>query len=321
MKVNFPNFVIKLVVFCVINNNNNSLLSLPSLCVLRHRSRHNPIQKVRGEEQASSATPARLPGFSRLHFHRLFLSPFLLSLLQRVWFSFPSLQVPFLLLRALTHLLQPGDPFGRGRWGPKYRENAPQAQAEPQLATWALGKPSEGVGFRLRAAAAGSVRQQRVHGLTPKLTIRGRLSENGRKTRAEWGWSWGKVYAKSRLLPLLGAQPYLLPWSSQSRKEILTEMDKNSSWSLKDDWRLMWNLERSKKTSWTVFTDPLIWTVWPLLEPQGSVRGEGGVGEEEGKDGWRDTGHHTHTCKAKPFRASSLFFSMRADGESPPKEM
>lgn len=45
----------------------------------------------------------------------------------------------------------------------------------------------------------------------------------------------GQGLAKSRLLPLLGAQPYLLPWSSQSRKEILTERDKNSSWSLKDD--------------------------------------------------------------------------------------
>lgn len=207
MKVNFPNFVIKLVAFCVINNNNNSLLSLPSLCVLRHRSRHNPIQKVRGEEQASSATPARLPGFSRLHFHRLFLSPFLLSLLQRVWFSFPSLQVPFLLLRALTHLLQPGDPFGRGRWGPKYRENAPQAQAEPQLATWALGKPSEGVGLRLGAAAAGSVWQQRVHGLTPKLTIRGRLSENGRKT------SLGQNEAGhgARFTPRVACCPSLVP--------------------------------------------------------------------------------------------------------------
>lgn len=160
----------------------NSFLSLPSLCVHLHRSRHIPIQKVRDEEQASSATPARLPGFSRLHLHRLLLSPFLLSLLQRVWFSFPSLQVPFLLLWALTHLLQPGDPFGRGGGGPKYRENAPQAQAEPQLATWALWKPSKGVGLRLGAAAAGSVRQQRVHGLTPKPTIRGRLSEKGRKT-------------------------------------------------------------------------------------------------------------------------------------------
>lgn len=142
--------------------------SLPLLLFL-HRSRHLSLQKVGGEGPTSSAPSARLSRLRGLHLHHfLLLPPLLLSLLQRLWLSLPSLPVPLLLLRAPAHLLRFGGPVGRGGGEPESRKDPPQAQAQPQLATRALGKPPEGVGLQLGATAAGSVRQQRVYGVKPR---------------------------------------------------------------------------------------------------------------------------------------------------------
>lgn len=138
----------------------------PSLCL--HRIRHLSLQKVRSKVQKSLAPPARLPGLCGLHLHRfLLLPPFFLFLLQRLRLPLPSLSLPLLLLRAPAYLLRSRGPAGRGGRGPKGEQNPPQASAQPQLATRALGRPPEGVGLQLGGTAAGSVRQQRVHGVKP----------------------------------------------------------------------------------------------------------------------------------------------------------
>lgn len=167
----------------------------PSLCL--HRIRHLSLQKVRSKVQKSLAPPARLPGLCRLHLHRfLLLPPFFLFLLQRLRLPLPSLPVPLFLLRAPSHLLRSRGPAGRGGRGSKGEQNPPQASAQPQLATRALGRPPEGVGLQFGATAAGSVRQQRVHGVKPTgvrgkksqpLPVKGRRMKDGEEGESERG--------------------------------------------------------------------------------------------------------------------------------------
>lgn len=122
------------------------------------------LQEVGDKVQTSSAPPARLPGLCRLQLH-FFLPPLILFLLQHLRFSLPSLPVPLLLLRAPALLLWSGGSSGGGRRDPKYWQNPPQAQAEPQFTARSHRRPPEGVGLQLGAAAAGSVWQQRVYGV------------------------------------------------------------------------------------------------------------------------------------------------------------
>lgn len=138
------------------------------LCLSVHRVRLLSAQKVGGQVPPGPPAPARLARLGRLGLHRLLLllRPLLLPLLlQRLGLPRPPLPLPLLLLGAPAELVRPRGPAGRGRRGPERRQDPAQAPAEPQLAARSLRGPPEGVGLRLGAAAAGSVRQQRVHGV------------------------------------------------------------------------------------------------------------------------------------------------------------
>lgn len=120
--------------------------------------------------------PTRLPRLCRLRLHRFLLPALLLSLLQHLRLPDAPLSLPLFLLWTPAHICWFGGPTGRGRRGPQKQQDATPAQTEPQLAARVLRKPPERVGLWLRATAAGSVRQQGIHGVTKRRAV---LEQNG----------------------------------------------------------------------------------------------------------------------------------------------
>ena len=101
----------------------------------------------------------------------------------------------------------------------------------------------------------------------------------------------------------------LLPWSSQSRKlwglqktGRTTQRDKTTK--MVKDWRLMW-IEGVK---WNGFWPSDLSAVWPLLEHQGSVKGEKKKKKQKKGRTGGETQKKKHSCKAKSDSALSSFF-------------